>query len=240
MSKLIQHVPSWMTSGFFHYMQEWAPWKDDATVSSVALDMEYMGNRSGLREASPLVEKLTWFRDNVILSDEEMVQLTDIMKSMFVNDWARLWTALQEEYNPIENYNRIETHTPGVTTTTKTGTDVTSQSDTKSKTTSTSESGVKPLATDGQEYEMLTKSTSEGEALEDENATTTRTTGDKDKNVTETSHSGTDRSETRGNIGVTTSQQMLESEYALRKKHYFDSVMDDMDTVLTIPFWTLC
>lgn len=37
-----------------------------------------------------------------------------------------------------------------------------------------------------------------------------------------------------GNIGVTTSQQMIESEIELRKKHFFESVFSDLDSVLTI------
>lgn len=40
-----------------------------------------------------------------------------------------------------------------------------------------------------------------------------------------------------GNIGVTTSQQMLQSEIELRRTHYFDIIMSDVDSILTIPFW---
>lgn len=41
----------------------------------------------------------------------------------------------------------------------------------------------------------------------------------------------------RGNIGVTTSQQMLESEYELRKRHFFEQVFADIDKALTIPIY---
>lgn len=40
-----------------------------------------------------------------------------------------------------------------------------------------------------------------------------------------------------GNIGVTTSQQMMQSEIELRRTHYFDIIMSDVDSILTIPFW---
>ena len=41
----------------------------------------------------------------------------------------------------------------------------------------------------------------------------------------------------KGNIGVTTSQQMLESEYELRKRHFFEQVFADIDKALTIPIY---
>lgn len=41
----------------------------------------------------------------------------------------------------------------------------------------------------------------------------------------------------RGNIGVTTSQQMIESEIDLRRKLYFDMVFADLDKILTINAW---
>lgn len=37
-----------------------------------------------------------------------------------------------------------------------------------------------------------------------------------------------------GNIGVTTTQQMMEEEYAIRKKRFFDMVMEDMDEILLL------
>lgn len=43
----------------------------------------------------------------------------------------------------------------------------------------------------------------------------------------------------RGNIGVTTTQQMAEQEIKLWQWHYFDTVMNDIDLVLTCPYWRL-
>lgn len=40
-----------------------------------------------------------------------------------------------------------------------------------------------------------------------------------------------------GNIGVTTSQQMIESEIELRKQHFFNMVFRDVDSVLTIQIY---
>lgn len=40
-----------------------------------------------------------------------------------------------------------------------------------------------------------------------------------------------------GNIGVTTSQQMIESEIVLRQKNYFDIVFSDIDRLLTLSIY---
>ena len=47
-----------------------------------------------------------------------------------------------------------------------------------------------------------------------------------------------DRELTRsGNIGVTTSQQMLQSEIELRKWLYYQSVFNDIDSILTLSIY---
>lgn len=59
-----------------------------------------------------------------------------------------------------------------------------------------------------------------------ENGTETETGGNADENERQLTRSG--------NIGVTTTQQMLESEIELRKKNFYDILFKDVDTLLTI------
>ena len=40
-----------------------------------------------------------------------------------------------------------------------------------------------------------------------------------------------------GNIGTLSYQDMLQKEMDLRKNHFFDIIMTDLDKVLTIPYW---
>ena len=40
-----------------------------------------------------------------------------------------------------------------------------------------------------------------------------------------------------GNIGVTTSQRMIESEIVLRKKNFFEIVFSDIDRLLTLSIY---
>lgn len=240
-TNLISHFPSWMTDGIFHYLQEWAPWKDDDSVSAEALDTEYLGNRSGDRAVSPLLQRMTWFKDNVILSDTEKVRLSDIIRAKYGHDWERLWYALEIEYNPIENYSAEEIHTPGVTTTVRTNMDVEGGTQSNSKSTNRYENDSSVKGFGSSQFQPVTKTSGEGstEALEADNRSKTTQKADAEKNYTETTHSGYDKLTRKGNIGVTTSQQMLESEYALRKRHFFDYVMECLDEVLTIPYWSL-
>lgn len=54
----------------------------------------------------------------------------------------------------------------------------------------------------------------------------------------ETTSGNTTRNLTRhGNIGVTTSQQMIESEIELRKHNYFDIIFKDIDNILTLSIY---
>ena len=58
---------------------------------------------------------------------------------------------------------------------------------------------------------------------------------DPDKNVETNVESGTRGLTRHGNIGVTTSQQMLQSEIDLRNKYnFYDNVMDDVDSIMCL------
>lgn len=54
------------------------------------------------------------------------------------------------------------------------------------------------------------------------------------QNVNGSQLSNTEHHERRGNIGVTTSQQMLESEIKLREWNLFNQMMNDVDSILCL------
>lgn len=109
------------------------------------------------------------------------------------DNFAKLWLGFTADYNPIENYDRQEdsTETPNIThTLSNSGEDA-----------STNEADVQGY--NGTDYVPNSRTKSSG---------TSRTNG------TDTeSGSRTYTSRIHGNIGVTTSAQMLEGELALRK-----------------------
>lgn len=57
------------------------------------------------------------------------------------------------------------------------------------------------------------------------------------KGTQTTTHQGEDVIDTTGNIGVTTSQQMLESEIALWKWNFLESIFNNLDSVLTLAIY---
>ena len=260
MAILITHFPNWIEEGLFSKLGDWTPWADDEDVDVNALDIEYFGNRSGYKMASPLVDKMTTYPYDLILSDEQIERISKILRAKYNKDWTRLWDALQAEYNPIQNYDMVESGTSQGTetgTVTNEGTNSTSftEEDTDSstvtvdkdiQTSSTSTAKVKPLG--GSTFVATREQDQSGQTLEnsESNQTDTSTTTD----ITSSTTGSAENTETRdlavgathtltrsGNIGVTTSQQMLESEYQLRTKHFFDMVFANVDDVLTIPYW---
>lgn len=167
----------------------------------------------------------------------------------FLN-FDRIMAALTAEYDPIENYNRIEawTRTPNLTDkSTLSGSDevAASNKDTTEraydklsesvtyKGTDTTEKQVS--AFDSSAYQPAEKSIDTRTDREDEKTTDgkytdTTTYGRKDKTtygkVDTVTHNGTEsyRSNIHGNIGVTTSQQMITSELELRRVDIYTDI----------------
>lgn len=216
MSRLIDHFASWMTGGGIFATLTGVPWEDDETVDAIALDIEYFGNHSGLKESSPLVEKMTDWPNDEQLSSLEIGRLQQIIINKFSVSWRKIWDALIVDYDPIENYNMTETTTPGVITTRKENTDINVNNTANGNVYGFNSSSAVPASTSGGN---------------------SHTTGDKAKNYSEESKTGFDKLERTGNIGTTTSQMMVESELNLRKHHFFDIVFADVDTILAINYW---
>ena len=140
-------------------------------------------------------------------------------------DYLRLYAALESEYNPINNYDSHEVVTtqhghiltdkaqPGVTTT--------STNKFTPGITDTTESSI--YGYNSASPSNADKVVNSKTGFDNNTNTITRTGFDTDTHT----HSGTDTvtSEKSGNIGVTTSQQMIESEVALRLKDYVDRII---------------
>lgn len=239
--RVIDCFPSWMTgNGIFNRIQEWSPWKDDETVNPTSLDIEYFGNRSGYKETSPLLDKMCGFPNEIPLSDTNLDRINDLLQSMFSLSWSRLWSAMNVEYEPLENYRMIENGDSFLTRDSELNKYKDSSDTTDVKAKSKTEGSVtnKIIPFGGNAEVEIDHS--------DTDATTTSLLAD---NQSKTTHEGVDSDiihstdenynhlTRSGNIGVTTSQQMLESEIELRKRHFFDAVFTDLDTILTAPIW---
>ena len=130
-----------------------------------------------------------------------------------------------EAYNPLENYNMTQTETPGITheSTKKVTTDVTTS--------------VTDTSSDSSIYGFNDSNPSPSAKVE--NSGTTTVSGDGENNIehtleTETGTRGLTRS---GNIGVTTSQQMLTAEFEVRKYDFFKTIYNDIDKILCLKIY---
>ena len=229
LTKLNDVFDDWLTGdGIFTDLNEFnVPWKTGEETDADLiknLNMAYHGSHSGDKNISPIVHKFLTSEDT-----ETREKLAGIIYTMFGDKWSKLWDAFNMEYNPIENYSMTE-HEERDDVTTREGSDTLTMTGTDTDAlTGTTENEVS--AFNSSDYSDNTKN----EQL---------TTNTETRNMTDTTtHDTTDtldgeRTLTRsGNIGVTTSQQMLQSEIELRKWLYFNSVFNDIDTILTLSIY---
>lgn len=208
-------IPEWLTGGIFSALDNFdVPWKELGIADE--LDLQYHGNYSGQKIISPLVKTLLVDGE---LTSGNMELLGATIFTMFGDNWVKQWETLIVEYNPIENYRMVENMTDDVKTTdygrTSTRTDNLTNN------------------IDNSTYAFNSSSAVPTDEVESRNTGTQGVTdGGRD---TETRNYELTRS---GNIGITTSQQMIESERKLRMWNFFEMVVfPDVDRVLTIKIY---
>lgn len=113
-TKLNDVFPRWLSGeGIFGSLQTLdVPWKNDNVALS--LDVEYHGNRSGDKLISPLVSTLS---DGGALSGDDKLMLATALVSICGNKWAKEYATLSFNYDPISNYDMIETMSDDTTVT---------------------------------------------------------------------------------------------------------------------------
>lgn len=165
----------------------------------------------------------------------------DTMRSMIglwsklnLSVWERIFTASQLDYNPIENYNRTEIETisddrtdthSGSDINQSSGVDSESGSSTNTSTHSGTDTNIQSIQSyDSNNYQPHDKNElTHGHVISDSNSGSASTTYGKTDTYTHGEkivHEGdiTRENHTTGNIGVTTSQQMLEQEIEVSAK----------------------
>ena len=131
-----------------------------------------------------------------------------ILYRRFNTKWCKIYDALNIEYNPLENYSSTEIETPNLTDTSKANSKVTVK-----QSGSTFDTAVyQPFAS-------------------------TETAGNENDNKVTTTKTGTRTVTKSGNIGVTTSQQMLQSEFEVRQYDFYQGIYNDIDEFITTLKW---
>ena len=103
MTKKLKDLYS-LTDSIFSDLQSLdVPWK----LKNIAqkLDIAYMGNQSGNKFVSPLVEQ---FINNGELSAEDRTTIASVVFALNNENWTKLYNTLSFEYDPIENYSMVE------------------------------------------------------------------------------------------------------------------------------------
>lgn len=255
-------IPDWPTAGIFAALQSrHPPWEDENIASS--LDLAYHGARSGGKPIAPIVERMLAASETTVLSSAQCGTLAQMLLSIYGPSWSREYATLSAQYSPLSNYDMEERGTNDQTVTayghttsdaasaqhTKTGTDTL----TDNLTTTTT-----PNLTTNNSHATYGFNSSSAAPADEDSSTTTGTSTDArtgtetraydltdadaaSRTVTEGGQDTRTRNyllTRRGNIGVTTSQQMLESERDVWMWNYFrDVVFRDVDATLTLSIY---
>ena len=160
-----------------------------------------------LNAKNPLVKKFESY--NALMSSNLKSQL-DVMKAA---------------YNPIENYDNNEEST--ITTGVK------EENFKKGANTDTTEVGQGQITTksDVTSYESNTFADADKVTTDESARTTTTTLGERTDIRTEKEHIDKFEKRIHGNIGVTTSQEMIESELELRKRNVVTEYLTEFATM---------
>lgn len=203
----------------FDFLGEYESLEDVVKTDDIAiLNNDYYLSHSNDKYISPLVEKL--FNDGK--TPEQISELVaQICYSRFGTKWVKIYNALLTEYNPLENYSMEEIRTPDL--------EDSDTENTKSKITTTRNTTATNQYKGFNANNPVTISKTDGE----ETSTTGGASDDNETSRTST-HTGTETLTRAGNIGVTTSQQMLESEFKVRQYDFYKELFNDIDSVMCL------
>lgn len=232
------------------------PWANAENVDNSVLDIAYFGNHSGGKFCAPLVKLL--INDEGVIPAAARVTIAKILISKYLNNWNRLWETNVASYSPIHNYDLYEERDLATTDDNVETTDgELSRTGTEGLTHGMVESTQHGRTEDNVGYQYGLNTTVYQQNRSDENVsteggttvttdsgtdTTTRNLVDStDQTVTE-DNEGTEHEETHryGNIGVTTTQKLLQEERNLWLWNFFDEVFNDLDKELALEFHDPC
>lgn len=213
------------------------PW--EGYVDSNTLDIDYFMNHSGGKFCSPLVKSLlakggSYVTEDGELTDVAVAVLAGVIVGKFKKNWERLWDTFDVEYNPIHNYNmtdRRELARGESETKVGHGTSVDTTEHGRGNETKEYVAGINNT-------DAVGKLSNRTESQESGQTSVNGTDDRKDDSVRASNEvETTTRS---GNIGVTTTQQMLSAERDLWVWNFFDQVYKDIDSVLSLPIYDPC
>lgn len=206
------------------------PW--GSSVDSNILDIEYFGNRSGGKFVAPVIMNL--LGDEVELTESDRLLLARIIWTKFGEPWKHLWETNVVAYNPIHNYNMTDRRELAR-----------GESETKVGHGTSTDTTTHGRGNESKEYVAGINNTNNVGKLsnrsESQESGETSVNGTNDRKDDSVRASNEVETTTRsGNIGVTTTQQMLSADRELWMWNFFDQVYKDIDSVLSLPIYDPC
>lgn len=185
---------------------------------AITLDNDYFLNHSNNKTISPL---LNAYLESGSAIGDILTSIATLTFLRYGSNWQNIYDAYNTVYKALENYSMIEESTDTDT--------IDAFTEVQSKTTTSNTRTNNIYGFDSTTPTPATQEVSSGD-----------TTGNVGDNYSQSDESRTNTHVlTRsGNIGVTTSQQMLESEIELRKYDFYASVFRDIDKVITLKIYT--
>ena len=236
LKRLNELFDDWKLGGIFTYLSYVdddiiPPWvENEPDGLEIMLNFDYHGNFSGDKFISPFLRK---FIEGETLTTDELNGIASAIAGIYHTKWTGLWATLNPEYNPIENYNMEENLTDAYKTT-EHGHKIRRDDNL----TNTQSPDNWTVTNENDIYAFNSSSANHA----DKN--TTKTTGTYATTSTgyqEHTNSGTDTEREghkltrKGNIGVTTTQRMLEQERNIKNWDFFRQIVfPDIDKILTI------
>lgn len=231
------------------------PWKDaidEGELNQAFITLGYY-SQSANKRISPMIFDFCNSGVNEIhitpLNTGQRTRIAGCVYNIFNRKWSKLWAIYDVEYNPISNYDMEETETENISEShagTNTGT-VTTVTDGELKQTGTVANSGSSSSDNG--IYGFNSSSAVGDTDNSSTVSNTRTdniTNTDDTTETETRNLADSRNEIRsdsrtltrsGNIGVTTSQQMIQSEIELWQWNFFKTVFADIDSVCCLDIY---
>jgi hypothetical protein len=222
------------------------------TATPQQMGLAYVLQHSGEKKAGALLTEFCGDDDHITTVGKQTIG--GIISTMFKEQWDRIYEAMTMDYDPLENYNMTETgqdvdKMEYGQETTQYQQGARSASDVYGSQSGTDTTGQQQVSTENEisafnsgSYQDDNKSDTTNGSRTDSFSREAHTDGhtenaytDSETKTAQDDKTTRDHALTRsGNIGVTTSQQMLESEYSVRAYRFYEKMFRDIDSVIAL------
>ena len=225
----------WLSGdGLFSYLSAVTelPWSEVETIDDATLDIAYFGNHSGGKFCAPIVK--------LVINEEGYVPvaartvIAKVLIAKYLPNWKHLWETNEVAYSPIHNYDMTENR-------------VTRRADSEKVNTVHDEESEDSFSreTSGIDYAYGINTHRNNPQPSDKSETTESSTDNLTRNSVDNRNkvgAGEEEEEIHraGNIGVTTTQKLIQEERELWIWNFFDQVFSDIDRELALMFHDSC